>query len=105
MPKLKSIAEIAEYFKHKNLTEDNVRSLAFKIVGFMLDNVTQEAVDCGAYFMPGNVGDTSLKKAFEEMLWALYDQHFDNQIPQAAGPWVNVNFATSRITVTTERHR
>ena len=62
----KSIAEIAEYFKYKNLSEDNIRSLAFRIIDFMLANITQEAVDCGAYYMPAGIGDKTLKKAFDK---------------------------------------
>lgn len=64
----------------------------FWVMDFMSENVTQEILDCGAYYMPSYVGDSNLEKSFKEMVFAFHQQFGEEVKPDLCeGPWVHIN--------------
>lgn len=66
------------------------RSITFWVVDHLLDNISQKAIDCGAYTNSPMNGDKNMVESFRAILWAQYEE-LNGDIPEQPGPWVTVD--------------
>lgn len=72
------------------MPEKPTASEAFKVVDYFLDNISDNAIECGAYYNSPSNGDERMVKSFKEILWALYEE-LEGNVPQPAGPFVYID--------------
>lgn len=55
-----------------------------------MDNISDEAIDCGAYHNAPYNGDKNMIESYKAILWASFEEVQGNK-PKAAGPWVTID--------------
>lgn len=80
----------AELAARLQLSESQLRSAVFWIVDYLMDNISHDAVDCGAYHNSPMNGDRRMIDSYKAILWAQYEE-IDGQKPKTAGPWVAID--------------
>lgn len=80
-----------EYISKKTgIPVDKVESAMFWIVDHLMENISDDAINCGAYYNLQANGDKNMIESYKAILWAQYEE-IDGQKPQSPGPWVTVD--------------
>lgn len=81
---------LREKFKSLNLTDNQIGYVSLFLIDYLMDNVTEAAIDCGAYHnMPAN-GDKNMIESYRSILWAMYEE-INGDTPEPEGPWVAID--------------
>lgn len=92
------------------LNQQQARSVAFWLVDYWMENLSEDAINAGAYHNVPHNGDSNMIKSFQEILWASYEE-LDGQKPTPPGPWVSIDpvsgiqVHSKRPVYTVEAHR
>lgn len=81
---------LAERLKHWDIPENKIEGIVFNIVDYFLDNISDAAIDAGAYYNSPLNGDTNMVKSYKEILWAMYEE-IKGSGPKSPGLWVAID--------------
>jgi len=73
------------------VTPEKAKSYAFWLTDYLMDNLTEAAIDCGAYHNSPLNGDKNMIESFKAILWAMFEE-IEGGKPEAAGPWVGISY-------------